>query len=45
MFKARAKALKIGSDIDSRLRAEKAKRDAHMAAIQEKFMQQQECII
>ena len=41
LFKARAKALKVGAEIDAALEKEKAEMDARMAAIQQKFMKMQ----
>ena len=41
LFKSRAKALKVGAEIDAALEKEKAEMDARMAAIQQKFMKMQ----
>ena len=41
LWKARSKALKVGAEIDAQFAAEKEEMDAHMAAIQEKFIKKQ----
>jgi len=41
LFKSRAKALKVGAEIDAAIDKEKAEMDARMAAIQQKFMKMQ----